>query len=246
MNFFTHMHEPCTTYMYVSRCVYVYIWIMSLIYASHVRQNYAYESCHTHVGDFRVVSVCRSTLVCCRNLCKETHAVLDPDQVNVVKWNSTHSKSHGNLCKETHILLDPDKLSVVNLLSFSRVNPHTESSIPNQLLVWLGPRNPVPCWASLELICTPRARFYQTSYWFDWDREIQSHICWVSLEVMRKLGARVLELWVCLSTKQQNKGLVLSGPSNPVPNFLRQAQTRTIDKHDPDIVTSWLGLGFRV
>ena len=155
MNFFTHMHEPCTTYMYVSRCVCLYIWIMSHIYTSHVRQNFAYESCHTHVGDVRVVSVCRSTLVCCGNVWKETHTLLDPDQLNVVKWHSTHNKSRGNLWKiwkETHILLDPDKLSVVNSLSFSRVNPHTESSIPNELLVWLGPRNPVPCLLSFSRV----------------------------------------------------------------------------------------------
>jgi len=33
----------------------------------------------------------------------------------------------GNLWKETHKLLDPDDLCVVNSLKFSRVNPHTQS-----------------------------------------------------------------------------------------------------------------------
>jgi len=55
--------------------------------------------------------------------------------------------------KETYKWFDPDKLSVGNSLSVSRINPQTQSS---------------NLWAR---VCFE----YQTSYWFDWDREILSH-----------------------------------------------------------------------
>jgi len=67
-----------------------------------------------------------------------------------------------NIWKETHKLLDPDKLSVENSLSVSksRINPQAKSS---NLRVW---------------VCFE----HQTSYWFDWDREILSHDCWGSFQ----------------------------------------------------------------
>jgi len=62
----------------------------------------------------------------------------------------------GNIWKETYNWVVPDKIRVGNSWSVSRINPQTQSS---NLRAWL-------CFE------------YQTSYWFDWDREILSHDCW--------------------------------------------------------------------
>jgi len=67
----------------------------------------------------------------------------------------------GNVWKETHNLLDPDKLSVGKSLSFSQVNPQTQSS-------------------NFQVECFLE---YQTSYWSDWDREILSHLGWDKLKL---------------------------------------------------------------
>jgi len=61
----------------------------------------------------------------------------------------------GNIWRETHKLLNPDKLSVGNSWSVSRINP-ANSKLKFTSLCFLE---------------------YQTSYCFDWDREILSRVC---------------------------------------------------------------------
>jgi len=59
----------------------------------------------------------------------------------------------GNFWKQTHKLLDPDNVCVANSLKFSCVNPHPQSVnlklkflwVQNKFLFWLRPSNQVTC-----------------------------------------------------------------------------------------------------
>jgi len=84
----------------------------------------------------------------------------------------------GNIWKETNKCFDPNKLSVGNSLRVSRGNPQTQSSNSR-------------AWVFFE---------YQTTCWFDWDREILSHVCRDKLKLDWRTGTT---LNMCVYTNLQ-------------------------------------------
>jgi len=108
------------------------------------------------------------------HICKYVYMGRVYPSIDIVYCGNIWKETHKLFWKETHKLLDPDKLSVGNLLSVSRDNPQTQTRI-------------------YELEFSE----YHASYWFDWDREILSHLGWDKLKLDWRTDT-TLCIYVCM------------------------------------------------